>query len=63
MAQLPKFGFVKSCTKKGDDRSLSHPPLNPPLGSNNHNQMLKEKKKKSKKTFDLKKTVILSFSL
>ena len=25
MTRLPKFGFVKSCPKKGDDRSLSHP--------------------------------------
>ena len=47
MAQLPKFGFVKSCTKKGDDRSLSHPPLNPPLSSNNHNQIKKEKEQEN----------------
>ena len=25
MARLPKFGFVKSCPKKGGDRSLSRP--------------------------------------
>ena len=25
MARLPKFVFVKSCPKKGGDRSLSHP--------------------------------------